>query len=76
MGEEGREKGGEKEGDTGSEKGGVKSKDAARQPPTLQERISCVSGLAKGGRGAGGLLVLTVLIGLAHHQLTQRRPAR
>ena len=76
MGEEGREKEGEKEGDTGAEKGRVRSKDAPRQSPTLQERISCVSGLAKGGRGAGGLLVLTVLIGLAHHQLTQRGPAK
>ena len=68
-GDEGGDKGegGEVGGDKGGEKGGAGSKDAPRQPPTTPP--ACRN-LRKGAWGARGL------IGLTHHQVTRRRPAK
>ena len=73
VGEVGGDTWGEKEGDTGDEKGGAGSKDEPRQHPTTQQgwlacRDSRMAALV--GRQ------LTMLIGLTHHQVTRRRPAK
>ena len=71
------DKGGEKEVDTGVRRGVPGARMSPGKPPPRRKGVTCVSRRANGGLGgAGGLIRLTGLIGLTHHQVTRRRHAK
>ena len=72
----GGEKRGEKEGDTGGEKGEPGARMSPSNPPRPRTGSLRVATRERGRRGAGGLIGLTELIGLTHHEVTRRQPAK
>ena len=80
---EGRHKGGEVGGDKGVRRKGTKgvtrgvpgARMSPGNPPPRRRGNLCVATRKFGHRGAGGLIGLTGLIELTHHQVTRRRPA-